>query len=59
MTKADLELLVNDALEKGLSPPNGPLRQRHMDCMSSPWRNSPLANVIPEKSSRQGLSGSL
>ncbi|MBX3332257.1 MAG: hypothetical protein KF722_17800 [Nitrospira sp.] len=41
MTEADLEFLVNDALEKGLRPeagrrPDGPIRQPQMDCMSSP-----------------------
>lgn len=49
MTEADLELLVNEALEKGLRPearrrPDGPIRQPQMDCMSSPWRNSAFSN---------------
>ena len=49
MAEADIELLVNDALEKGLRPeagrrPDGPIRQPQMDCMSSPWRNSTFAN---------------
>ena len=49
MTEAYLDLLVNDALEKGLRPetgrrPDGPIRQPQMDCMSSPWRNSAFAN---------------
>lgn len=49
MTEADLELLVNDALEKGLHQetgrrPDGPIRQPQMDCMSSPWRNSAFSN---------------
>ncbi|MBX3330620.1 MAG: hypothetical protein KF722_09485 [Nitrospira sp.] len=49
MTEADIEVLVNDALEKGLRPetgrrPDGPIRQPQMDCMSSPWRNSAFAN---------------
>ncbi|CUS37769.1 hypothetical protein [Candidatus Nitrospira nitrificans] len=49
MNEADLELLVNDALEQGLRPevghrPDGPIRQPQMDCMSSPWRNSVFSN---------------
>jgi hypothetical protein len=49
MTEADLELLVNDALEKGLRTeagrqPDGPIRQPQMDCMSSLWRNSAFTN---------------
>ena len=49
MTEADLDLLVNDALEKGLRPeagrrPDGPIRQPQMDCMSSSWRNSAFSN---------------
>ena len=49
MTEADLELLVNDALEKGLRTeagrrPDGPIRQPQMDCMSSSWRNSAFSN---------------
>lgn len=49
MTEADIEVLINDALEKGLRPetgrrPDGPIRQPQMDCMSSPWRNSAFAN---------------
>lgn len=49
MTEADLELLVNDALEKGLRSEagrraDGPVRQPSLDCMSSPWRNSAFAN---------------
>ena len=49
MTEADLELLVNDALEKGLRAeagrrPDGPIRQPQMDCMSSSWRNSAFSN---------------
>ena len=49
MTEADLELLVNDALERGLRPdarrrPDGPIRQPSLDCMSAVWRNSPMTN---------------
>ena len=49
MAEADIEVLVNDALEKGLRSetgrrPDGPIRQPQMDCMSSPWRNSAFAN---------------
>ena len=49
MTEADLELLVNNALEKGLRTeagrrPDGPIRQPQMDCMSSSWRNSAFSN---------------
>lgn len=49
MPDAEIELLVNDALEKGLRPearrrPDGPVRQHQMDCLSSPWRNSVFAN---------------
>ena len=49
MPEADLELLVDDALEKGLRPearrrPDGPIRQPQLDCMSSPWRNSAFSN---------------
>ncbi|HEY5931265.1 MAG TPA: hypothetical protein VIT63_00005 [Nitrospira sp.] len=49
MPEADLELLVNDALENGLRPeagrrPDGPMRQPQMDCMSSLWRNSAFGN---------------
>ena len=49
MAEADIEVLVNDALEKGLRSetgrrPDGPIRQPQMDCMSSPWRNSTFAN---------------
>jgi len=49
MPEAEIEVLVNDALAKGLRPeagrrPNGPIRQPQMDCMSSPWRNSVFAN---------------
>jgi len=49
MPEADIEVLVNDALEKGLRPeagrrPDGPIRQHQMDCLSSPWRNSVFAN---------------
>ena len=49
MTEVDIELLVNDALEKGLHQegrrrPDGPIRQPQMDCMSSPWRNSTFSN---------------
>ncbi len=49
MTEADLEVLVNDALEKGLRSeagrrPDGPIRQPQMDCMSSSWRNSAFSN---------------
>jgi hypothetical protein len=50
MTEADLEVLVNDALEKGLRPetrrrPDGPIRQPQMDCGPSLlrtflWSNS-------------------
>lgn len=49
MPEADIEVLVNDALKKGLRPDarrraDGPIRQPQMDCMSSSWRNSPLGN---------------
>jgi hypothetical protein len=49
MTDADLDLLVNDALEKGLRTEagrrlDGPIRQPQMDCMSSSWRNSAFSN---------------
>jgi|GEM_PF-2983311 len=49
MTQADIELMVNDALEKGLRSeagrrPDGPVRQPSLDCMSSPWRNSAFTN---------------
>jgi hypothetical protein len=49
MPEADIEVLVNDALEKGVRPetgrrPDGPIRQPQMDCMSSPWRNSVFGN---------------
>jgi hypothetical protein len=49
MPDAEIEVLVNEALEKGLRPeagrrPDGPIRQPQMDCMSSPWRNSVFAN---------------
>jgi hypothetical protein len=49
MTEADIELRVNDALEKGLRSeagrrPDGPVRQPSLDCMSSPWRNSAFTN---------------
>jgi hypothetical protein len=49
MTEADIEVLVNDALENGLRQvprrrPDGPLRQPSLDCMSSAWRNSALTN---------------
>ena len=49
MPDAEIEVLVNEALENGLRPeagrrPDGPIRQPQMDCMSSPWRNSVFAN---------------
>jgi hypothetical protein len=49
ITDEDLEILVNDALEKGLRSeagrrPDGPVRQPSLDCMSSPWRNSVFTN---------------
>lgn len=49
MPEADIEVLVNDALEKGLRPearrrPDRPIKQPQMDCMSSSWRNSAFAN---------------
>lgn len=49
MPDADIEVLVNHALENGLRPeagrqPDGPIRQPHMDCLSSPWRNSVFTN---------------
>ena len=49
MSEADLELLVEDALEKGLRPearrrPDGPIRQPQLDCMSSLWSNSSFSN---------------
>ena len=45
MTDADIEVLVNDALEKGFRPetrrrPDGPIRQPQMDCRPSLWSNS-------------------
>lgn len=49
MPDVEMEVLVNEALEKGLRPeagrrPDGPIRQPQMDCMSSPWRNSVFGN---------------
>ncbi|OQW34782.1 MAG: hypothetical protein A4E19_17860 [Nitrospira sp. SG-bin1] len=49
MTDADREVLVNDALERGLRSatgrrPDGPIKQPQMDCMSSSWRNSVFSN---------------
>ncbi len=49
MPDAEIDVLVNEALEKGLRPetgrrPDGPIRQPQMDCMSSPWRNSVFGN---------------
>jgi hypothetical protein len=49
MPEEEIEVLVNDALEKGLRPeagrrPDGPIRQHQMDCLSSPWRNSVFSN---------------
>lgn len=49
MAEADLDLLVNDALGKGLRTetgrrPDDPIRQPQMDCMSSSWRNSAFSN---------------
>ena len=49
MSEADVELLVDDALEKGLRPEarrrsDGPIRQPQLDCMSSSWRNSAFSN---------------
>ena len=49
MNEADIELLVNNALEKGLRTeagrrPDGPIRQPQMGCMSSSWRNSAFSN---------------
>lgn len=49
MTNADIEVLVTDALEKGLRStherrPDGPVSQPPLDCMSSVWRNSPFTN---------------
>jgi hypothetical protein len=49
MTDEELEVLVNDALEKGLRAeagrrPDGPVKQPPLDCMSSPWRNSAYTN---------------
>ena len=49
MLEAEIEILVNEALENGWRPeagrrPDGPIRQPQMDCMSSPWRNSVFAN---------------
>ena len=54
MNEADLELLVNDALEKGLRSEagrraDGPIRQPQMDCMSSSWRNSAFRIAIRER----------
>lgn len=49
MPDAEIEVLVNEALENGLRPEagrrsDGPIRQHQIDCLSSPWRNSPFAN---------------
>ena len=49
MPDADIDVLVNEALENGLHPkaghrPDGPIRPHHLDCLSSPWRNSVFAN---------------
>ncbi len=49
MPEAEIEALVNDALENGLRPEarrrsDGAIRQHQMDCLSSPWRNSVFAN---------------
>ncbi|MFY4727522.1 hypothetical protein [Nitrospira sp. BLG_2] len=49
MADTDIEVLVTDALEKGLRSthgrrPDGPVRQPPLDCMSSLWRNSPFMN---------------
>lgn len=49
MPEAEIEVLVNDALENGLRPEvrrrsDGAIRQHQMDCLSSPWRNSVFAN---------------
>ena len=49
IAETDLELLVNDALEKGVRQQagrraDGPIRQPPMDCMSSVWRSSALIN---------------
>lgn len=49
MPEEEIEVLVNDALEKGLRPEAGrrqagPIRQPQLDCLSSPWRNSGFAN---------------
>jgi len=49
MPESEIEMLVTDALEKGLHPEDkprrdGPSRQHQMDCLSSLWRNSAFAN---------------
>ena len=49
MPEAEIEVLVNDALEQGLRPvagqrPDGPIGPHHMDCLSSPWKHSVSAN---------------
>ena len=49
MPEEEIDMLVDDALAKGLRPevghrPDGPIRQHQMDCLSSPWRNSAFAN---------------
>ncbi len=49
MTDENLDVLVNDALEKELRSeagrrPDGPIRQPQMDCLSSSWRNSAFSN---------------
>jgi hypothetical protein len=49
MPDAEIEVLVNEALANGLHPksghrPDGAIRPSHMECLSSPWRNSVFAN---------------
>jgi len=51
MNEADLELLVNDALDKELRSEaghraDGPIRQPQMDCMSSSWNNSSFFKLL-------------
>jgi hypothetical protein len=51
MNEADLELLVNDALDKELRSEaghraDGPISQPQMDCMSSSWKNSAFLELL-------------
>jgi len=49
MPEAEIEVLVHDALEKGLRPvagrqSDGPIGHHHMDCLSSPWKHTVSAD---------------